>query len=195
MKRLRIIGGEKRGFTLISPEGRDTRPTSSRVREALFDILGERVRGHRFLDLFAGTGSVGIEALSRGAVQASFVEASRANVRAIRENLLACGLESRGKTFAGRLPACLFRLAGKGTFDVAFVDPPYDSELRTRVLEMLAGGSVMSPGAWIVLEHRKSWSPHGPHRLLRYLRTAHYGDTELSFYQLAGKESPPRENV
>ena len=183
MGNLRIIGGEKRGFPLASPKGAKMRPTSNRVREALFDILGERVRNTRFLDLFAGTGAVGIEALSRGATKIFFVEQNPQYVRVIRDNLHACHFEGVAEVYQGSLPSDLPLLDSSRLVDLAFVDPPYDARTADLVLGELGIGGWLREGAWVILEHRKTTQAPAQVGLLRHLRTARYGDTSLSFFE------------
>lgn len=178
---LRVIGGEKRGFPLASPKGGTVRPTANRVRKALFDILGQRVEDAQVLDLFAGTGAVGIEALSRGAASCLFVEADSRNIEVIRDNLRVCRLESSAEVYRGNLPACLSLLMRSRPLDLAFVDPPYDSQQVCLVLNELDSGGLLRAGAWVVLEHRKSNPP--PAVSMGHLRTVRYGDTALSFFQ------------
>ena len=185
MGNLRVIGGEKRGFPLTSPKGGTLRPTANRVREALFDILGEKIRGARFLDLYAGTGAVGIEALSRGAASCLFVEEDPRNVRVIRANLRACDLEESAEVYQGRLPSCLSYLARETPVDLAFVDPPYESHGAHRVLSEKGFGSLLRAGAWVVVEHWKSTVLPAQLTSLKHLRTVRYGDTELSFFENA----------
>jgi len=172
---------------LASPKGDKLRPTSNRVREAIFDILGERILGSRFLDLFAGTGAVGIEALSRGAAGCLFVEGSRLHANLIRQSLVACGLERSGSVLQGNLPGCLLRSRCEEPFDLAFVDPPYGDDAVVAVLEELGTGMQLLAGAWVILEHRKSRTPPPDGGRLRFMRKTRYGDTELSFYELPGE--------
>jgi 16S rRNA (guanine966-N2)-methyltransferase len=189
MGNLRVIGGEKRGFPLVSPKGGNLRPTGNRVREALFDILGDRVRDSRFLDLFAGTGAVGIEALSRGAASCLFVEENSRNIRLIHDNLRVCRLEGSAEIQQGNLPHCLSRLEGKRLVDLVFVDPPYDTEQGNLVLKELGGGNLLSDGAWVILEHRKSTLLPTQLGFLRQVRTVRYGDTALTFLERAKADS------
>jgi 16S rRNA (guanine966-N2)-methyltransferase len=185
---MRVIGGSLGGRRLVAPPGASTRPTSDRVREALFSILGD-VRGLQVLDLFAGTGALGIEALSRGAERATFVEQARPALRALRRNLADLGIEPRCTV----LPMRLEQLGGSralqpDAFDLAFADPPYAALRNAKVVEALglllgAGGSaVVRSGARLVLEHARSVQPPTfPGLSHDDLRT--YGDTALSFYR------------
>lgn len=195
MGNLRIIGGEKRGFPLASPRGGELRPTANRVREALFDILGERVRNARFLDLFAGTGAVGIEALSRGAARCFFVEENPRCVRVIRSNLQVCHLESAAEVYQGSLPSGLSLLHSKSLVDLAFVDPPYGAPTGDLVLEELGLGGLLRDGAWVILEHRKSTQARAQVGSLRHLRTVRYGDTVLSFFERTQPHASSAERV
>ena len=121
---MRVIGGEFRSRRLKSVEGRVTRPTPDRLRETLFNILAPRIVGAVFVDAYAGTGAVGIEALSRGAARCVFVESGRRAVEAIRENLHALGIEERASVVAGKVVAALGWLQA----DIVFMDPPYEME-------------------------------------------------------------------
>lgn len=183
MGNLRVIGGEKRGFSLASPPGFDVRPTSARVREALFDILAGEIPGAGFLDLYAGTGAVGIEALSRGASRCVFVEESRRGAMAIRSNLEACGFQASGRVIAGHLPAALWRVPAGEAFDIAFLDPPYGDRGTESTLEALGGWQGLSRDTQLVLEHRKSWEPPRRAGALVLQRAVRYGDTILTFYK------------
>ena len=172
---MRIVAGEFGGRRLHAPRGRTTRPTSDRVREALFAILGE-VRGARVLDLFAGTGALGIEALSRGAESAVFVENDHAAAAAIRRNLDAIGVPDAE---VRRQDALRFLASGEGPFDLVFVDPPYDS--APRLAEPLSAGlpAVLTQDALIVTESSK----RTPLELsLPLLRERTYGDTRIAIH-------------
>ena len=139
MGKLRIIGGDRKGLPLFSPRGSSLRPTSGRVREALFDILGGDIAGARFLDLFAGTGAVGIEALSRGAALCVFVEKDRAAAAIVRRNLLSGGFGPRGGVIVGSLPAALSRLPARGELRPGF--------RRSSLRQPARGGDSPGPGA------------------------------------------------
>ena len=145
---MRVIGGTERGRRLVGPSSEGTRPLSDRAREALFNILGPGIRGERVLDLFAGTGAVGIEALSRGAASATFVEQGRAALGDIRANLDTLGLAGRAEVVAG--DALGFVARSRERFDVIFAGPPQWAELWSKTLlavdahdEVLAEGGLL----------------------------------------------------
>jgi 16S rRNA (guanine966-N2)-methyltransferase len=179
---VRIVGGSLGGRVLRAPGGAATRPTSEKVREAVFNIIGP-VDGDRVLDLFAGSGALGIEALSRGAAHATFVDAARPAVSAIRDNLRELDLGDRASVVSGDAVATAARHQPAGPWRLVFVDPPYRSDLATRAVlalpcERLAAGAV------VVIEHDRRNAP--PDALGSLLRTDHrrYGDTLISFYSL-----------
>ena len=182
MGNLRIIGGERRGFRLASPRNSSLRPTSNRVREALYDILGSVVVGGRVLDLFAGTGAVGLEALSRGAASCLFIESAPEGVALIRANLKSCRLEDGGDVLSGVLPQALDGLGDRPGFDFIFLDPPYEGGVGFEVLARLGSGRLLAPGGRVAFEHRKSVAMRPEFGRLRHRRTARYGDSELSFF-------------
>jgi 16S rRNA (guanine966-N2)-methyltransferase len=150
---LRIIGGRHRGRRLRFPAGATIRPTPDRVRETLFNWLQPRIVGARVLDLFAGSGALGLEALSRGAAHASFIEKDREAAAAIEA--LAQEWREEGVRVA-RADALLWlaQSAGTGLFDIGFIDPPYDSQLLTDAAAGLARGALLAPDARIYVEHR-----------------------------------------
>ena len=150
---LRVVAGRHRGRRLHAPPGRDTRPTSDRVREALFSILGPAVEGARVLDLFAGSGALGIEALSRGAASVTFVESDRRAAAVVRDNLEALGEDAE---IAARDALAWLRSPPAGaSFGLVLLDPPYDSAVRLAapLSELLPG--VLAEGATIVSESDK----------------------------------------
>ncbi len=176
---MRIVSGSRGGRLLKAPPGRSTRPTPDRVREALFSILGARVQGARFLDLFAGTGANGLEALSRGARSAVFVESARAAVAILRENITRLEFEAESDVVASPLPGALSRLAGHAPFDIAFADPPYESTLLSDLLASPAFPALLSPTAVLVAETgrkaRGEWAGWDVDSV------RDYGDTRLFF--------------
>ncbi len=181
---MRVIAGRLGGRPLRAPKGRATRPTSDRVKEALFSILGA-LDDLRVLDLYAGTGALGIEALSRGARAAVFVEEASAALSALRENVRALGLEPASKIVAARVERSLARLVELGPFDCVLVDPPYaDAVGALAFVESLVEAGALAEEGLVVLEHDKA-TVLSPDRLaLASCRT--YGTTALSFFRLRG---------
>jgi len=185
---VRIIGGADRGRRLRAPRGMGTRPTADRMRVTLFDILGPSVAGARVLDLFAGTGAVGIEALSRGAARAVFVEKNRDALRALRANLAALRLgRAEARVVAGDALAALPVLAtSEAPFDLVFVDPPYAGELAERALVALAGSPLIVPGSRVVVQHSARASLTPPAGLTAARPPRRFGDTALTFLEAEG---------
>lgn len=192
---MRIVSGGLRGRNLITPEGQGTRPTSDRARQAVFNILehaawAPELRGTRILDLFAGSGALGFEAISRGAAFCLFVETDEAARGAIRENIDALGLfgttrlHRRDATDLGLRPAS----AGE-PFDMAFMDPPYRQGLAERALAGLAEGGWLKPGALVMVERgsdEADLSAPG----YEVLDTRDYGAARVSFLKLGAGASP-----
>jgi 16S rRNA (guanine966-N2)-methyltransferase len=150
---LRIIAGQRRGKRLAGPSDRGIRPTADRIRESVFNIISDRVGGAFVLDLFAGTGAMGLEALSRGAVRACFVDCRTEAVILIGRNLSACGFTDRSRVIRSDALGALARLEPTAAHDLVFVDPPYNQGLLAPVLTGLIAAPVLSPGALIVVEH------------------------------------------
>ena len=172
---MRVVAGEFRGRRLQAPRGRSTRPTADRVREALFSMLGD-VSGARVLDLYAGSGALGIEALSRGAASAVFVERDAAAVAAIRRNLEAVGA---GAADVRRQDVLRFLAAATDRFDLVFADPPYDSAPRLAGPLSAALPAVLDENALIVTES----SRRTPLELtLPLARERTYGDTRIAIH-------------
>jgi 16S rRNA (guanine966-N2)-methyltransferase len=181
--RVRIVGGNLGGRVLRAPTGAATRPTSEKVREAVFDILGPRVSvdGAHVLDLFAGSGALGLEALSRGAAHATFVDSARAAVTVIRNNLRALGVADRATVVAGDAVASAARHAPAAPWRLVFVDPPYRSDLAIRAVAALPPDHLAAD-AVVVIEHDRHNAP--PDQVGSLLRTdqRRYGDTLISFF-------------
>lgn len=178
---LKINGGQLRGRLVNSPPGLAIRPTSAKVREALFDILGQRVVGARTADLFAGSGALGLEALSREAAWCLFVDSALAELKLLGRNVEALGLAARARILGLDLasPAAGRRLAEHGPFDLILADPPYGKGLVASALALAAGG-LLVPQSWLVIEHSPWERPVAPPGLELNGRRA-YGQTELSF--------------
>lgn len=149
---MRVIAGCAKRLQLKTVPGLDTRPTTDRIKETLFNMIAPWIPGCRFLDLFAGSGGIGIEALSRGAMEAVFVEKNPKAVACIKENLQHTKLDSKGSVIASDVLTALNRLNGHKEFDYIFMDPPYDQMLEKTVLEYLAGSELLSEDAVIIVE-------------------------------------------
>ena len=185
---MRVIAGELRGRKLYCPRGGDIRPTADRMREAVFSILGDRVQDARVLDLFAGTGALAIEALSRGASCAVLVDRSRTAVKVAQRNLAACRLEARARVICwdiGRNLNCL--PAGSCTFDLVFMDPPYRQDALRPALEALLASGAMAREALVVVEHAAR-SDVRPPAGLRVVDRRRYGRGGVTF--LAAERAP-----
>lgn len=182
---MRVIAGSARGRRLEAPRGRLVRPTADRVKEALFSVLGSRVdlEGAVLLDLFAGSGALGIEALSRGAAAVTFVEQDAATRRILQTNLERCGLAERGRILGLAAQAGVRRLAGEGVrFDGLFMDPPYGRELVDQLLGMVAEQGILTPGGWAVAEHAADDRLREAYGDLRLTTAKRYGNTVLSLF-------------
>lgn len=164
--------------------GSTVRPTADRVREALFNILAPQVRGSRFLDLYAGTGAVGLEALSRGAAQAVFVERNRRVVALLRDNLASMGMSALATVRAGEAGLVIAALGREGwKFDLVFMDPPYAEELADKTIQKLSRARVLDRGGWIIVESSHRNPPAECISGFKVWRREHYGQTLLSFYR------------
>jgi 16S rRNA (guanine966-N2)-methyltransferase len=183
---MRVIAGTLRSRPLKAPEGLATRPTSDRLREALFNVLAPRIEGTRFLDLYAGSGAVGIEALSRGATQVVFVERARAALNVLRGNLTRLGVSAGIGVRAGSVASYLSGpRAAAVEFDLVFLDPPYDAEKEYDSALGLLGGEAMAllaRGAVVIAEHRRKYALADRYGALRRRRRLEHGDAALSFY-------------
>jgi len=149
---MRIITGKARGTRLQVPAGLQTRPTAERVKEAVFSMIQFDTEGREVLDLFAGTGQIGLEALSRGALHATFVDSSPEAVAAIRKNAEKTRLLDNCTILRGDYAEILGRLSGRARFDIVFLDPPYGQGLLAKSLELLDKYGLLSPAALIVCE-------------------------------------------
>lgn len=183
---MRIVAGSARGRTLLTPkDDRVTRPTADRVRESLFNVLGQFLDGESVLDLYAGTGALGLEAVSRGAGKAVLVDQDREAVRLCRANTEALGFEDRVEVLALPVARALSLLKGRGErFELVFSDPPYALEAVRGTLSGLEEAGVLAPGATVVLEHGKG--EEAPEVLGRLSRVdqRRFGDTVVSIYRL-----------
>ena len=177
---MRVESGNAKGRRLQSVSGRLVRPTSGRVRQALFNMLRERVPGSIFVDMFAGTGSVGLEALSQGASYVYFVEKDRGALAALRANVRHCGAEAQATVLAAELPQALQKLPATPQADIIFLDPPYASHLAPATLDAVGERGILAPDGLIIWQHAAQNQPHASprHNLVIAKR---YGNTQLSF--------------
>ncbi|MEJ2366899.1 MAG: 16S rRNA (guanine(966)-N(2))-methyltransferase RsmD [Acidobacteriota bacterium] len=180
---MRIIAGKFRGKKLLAPRGKVTRPTGAKVREALFDLLGGRIEGCLFVDLYAGSGAVGLEALSRGAESVVFSEQGAAAYALLRRNvdLFQAGDAVRAFKLPVRRALDMLETAGREP-DVFFLDPPWADGVWEETLEALDRGPLLKRGAVVVVEHpsrRPVKAPPG----LQLLKTRRYGDTSLTIME------------
>lgn len=152
---MRVIAGSAKRTQLKTVEGMDTRPTTDRIKETLFNMLAPSLYDSNFLDLFAGSGGIGIEALSRGAVRAVFVEQNKKAMDCIKENLKKTHFEDRSQTMQMDVLSALKRMEGKETFEYIFMDPPYNHEWERLVLEYLAESSLLTDDGVIIVEASK----------------------------------------
>ena len=189
---MRIIAGKFRSRQLKTAKGLNLRPTSDRLRETLFDILGDLVVGSRFIDAFAGTGAVGIEALSRGAKQVVFIEKHPATASLIKKNLAALDIREQVRVLPIDALRALQLLAteppsqpGAHALDILFLDPPYDQASDyERVLSFLGSATLLSEGGLVIAEHRRKFQLPEAVEFLQRVRVLHQGDAALSFYRL-----------
>jgi 16S rRNA (guanine(966)-N(2))-methyltransferase RsmD len=185
---MRIIAGTFRSRPLQAPAGLATRPSSDRLRETLFNVLAPRIEGAHFLDLYAGSGAVGLEALSRGAEHVVFVERAPAALRALQSNLARLRLTSGFSIQSGSLGAYIRRaLKESKQFDLVFLDPPYDQTKEySTTLGLLgsAAANLLSVGAVVIAEHRRKEPLEDRFGLLARTRLLEQGDAGLSFYSI-----------
>ena len=157
---MRVIAGKPRRLPLVSPEGRDTRPTTDRIKETLFNILQDEVPGCNFLDLFSGSGGIGIEALSRGAREAVFVEFGKEALACIRANLNKTRLVDQAMILPVEVGYGISKLEKMGKkFDIVYADPPYKKGFEPKILDLLAESEIVKPGALVILESSLDTSP------------------------------------
>lgn len=186
---MRVIAGTYRSRPLTAPRGMATRPTSDRLRETLFNVLSPQIEGARFADLYAGTGAVGIEALSRGAAHVTFIESAAAAIATLRANLAALGIRDSFQLDPRSVPVALRTLARRDPrFTLVYLDPPWeDAPAYTRSLNLLAesAAALLAPEAIVVAEHarRPSVALVDTYGALRRYRLLEQGDAALSFYR------------
>jgi 16S rRNA (guanine966-N2)-methyltransferase len=190
---MRIIAGSYRSRTLEAPAGLATRPTSDRLRETLFNVLAPRIEGAAFLDLYAGSGAVGIEALSRGAASVEFVERAPAALAVLRGNLARLGMTAGFRIHGASVGTVLRKMKPGAAFDVVFLDPPYDAADEYAATLGLLGGTgsgMLGRGALVIAEHRKKERLEGRYGQLGRSRLLEQGDAALSFYSAGSADLP-----
>jgi 16S rRNA (guanine966-N2)-methyltransferase len=186
---MRVIAGTLRRRTLEAPPGMATRPTSDRLRETLFNVLAPRIEGARFLDLYAGSGAVGIEAASRGAERVVLVERAAGALKILRANLESLGLRGGVRVEAVSVAAFLKKVRPESAgfaFDVVFMDPPYEAEDEYALALGLLGGDasrLLATDGLVIAEHRRKEKLGERHGLLERTRVLEQGDAALSFYK------------
>jgi 16S rRNA (guanine(966)-N(2))-methyltransferase RsmD len=181
---LRIVAGELRRRRILAPDGARVRPTSDRVREALFDILGPTLQGAYVLDAYAGSGALGLEALSRGAASATFLEVDPLVLRVLRRNIDSLDLSPRCHVIAARAERVPLAGLPGASFDLVLVDPPYSESVRDAFVARLRYPEVIRASARVVVERDRDQDPaRGEPARLRLVRTARYGRTCLDFYR------------
>jgi 16S rRNA (guanine966-N2)-methyltransferase len=197
---MRIIAGKFRSRTLAAPPGLNTRPTSDRLRETLFNVLAPRIQGAVFLDLYAGSGALGLEALSRGAARVAFVERAPAALKVLNENLARLGVTGEVRIHARSVSAFLRSASGSDPkaeknpkpanpklekYELVFLDPPYDETREYATTLGLLGGAaqgILAPGAVVIAEHRRKQLLDEQYGKLKRTRLLEQGDAALSFY-------------
>lgn len=182
---MRVITGEARGKRLITLEGEEvTRPTTEMVKEAMFSIIQFDLAGAMVLDLFAGSGQLGIEAISRGAQSCTFVDSSAEAIKIIKANVSACGFDDRAKILSS--DAERYLRTAKSGFDIALLDPPYRQGTPERILPQLA--DVMNDGATVICEHEKGLALDDEYGRLKKYRCYKYGKIALTVYKTEENE-------
>jgi 16S rRNA (guanine(966)-N(2))-methyltransferase RsmD len=186
---MRVITGSIKGRKLRTIRDRTLRPTAGKVKEALFDILQREIPGSIFLDLYAGIGGIGIEALSRGSDHVTFVESGRAVLNTLRQNVKLSGFSSRTKIFEMSAERFLrSKVHGRPCYDILFLDPPYRSPEIKKVLPLLSRNDMIKNRGLIVVEHFHKTEMENSVGLLRKRKTYRYGDTCLTIYQMERPE-------
>jgi len=183
---MRVVSGTYRGLRLATLKGGHLRPTSDQMRETLFDVLGPGVEGATFLDAYAGSGAVGIEALSRGASEVVFIEHHRPAQELIRKNLASLGIESGYYLLRSAVATGLERLEQEGSqFDYVFLDPPY-KEIGEyhHILRLLGRSHLLDPQSLVIAEHSRHCLLEEEYGNLRRDRLIRHGDTQLGFYRV-----------
>lgn len=180
---MRIITGTAKGFRLKAPRGLDVRPTGDRVKESVFNIISNHIEQADVLDLFAGTGNLGLEALSRGAKGAVFVDSAATSLSVLKENALHTCLAERSAFIKADALKAIDRLFQDGRkFDLIFCDPPYNKGFVLAILAKIDEKLILKPGGILILEHSKHEPCNIPTIILRMMRREEYGETVMTFF-------------
>lgn len=183
---MRIITGKARGLKLTVPKNMDVRPTADRVKESLFNIIGTKIIGAQVLDMFAGTGNLGLESWSRGAASVTFIDESRESLRLVQSNIVKCRAEADVKVIKGSAVSVIESLYRQGNrFEFAFCDPPYNKGWVQKVLSKLEAFPVISEGGYLIVEHSRHDEMGVLAQCFELVRQETYGETLLSFIKFA----------
>lgn len=179
---MRIITGRARGLSLTVPKTYDVRPTADRVKESLFNIIGSKIIGAKVLDLFAGTGNLGLESWSRGAAAITFIDESKESLRLVKSNIAKCRAETDCTVIKGSAPQIAERLAAQGQrFDFAFCDPPYNKGWVQQIVAVLERSPFLAAGGYLIVE-RSAHDPLPPlPSTCELVRGSRYGETAVDF--------------
>ncbi|MBI5272833.1 MAG: 16S rRNA (guanine(966)-N(2))-methyltransferase RsmD [Chlamydiia bacterium] len=189
---LRIIGGKFKGRPLKAPKGLRTRPTQSMLREAVFNICQNAIEGARFLDLFAGSGAMGLEALSRGAARTTFIEKDRSAIAAITENIASLDVKTQCQLSTLDAKTALQRC--EGPFDIIYIDPPYGTSIGPLIKILEAEHLLSSQAALFIEERYKKGSAIEPILGMKFINSRRFGDTLLHYYIPVPPQSHPRKS-
>lgn len=182
---MRIIGGGFKGRRIIFPKSPHIRPTQDKIREALFNVIAPDINGAAVLDLFAGSGALGLEAISRGATHVTFVDNNSLCIRVIKENLDSLGATDRADVFKTDVIRAIEKIHRSGNkFDIVFLDPPYYKGLAKKILIKLSHYDILAHNNIIVAEHyKKDLIPDNINKIILLFKQKKFGDTVLSFYK------------
>ncbi|HNU67857.1 MAG TPA: 16S rRNA (guanine(966)-N(2))-methyltransferase RsmD [Myxococcota bacterium] len=192
---MRVVAGKYGGRKLAAPKGRGVRPTLEKVREAVFDSLGPRFEGASVLDLFAGSGAMGFEALSRGAARVVFVDSEQRSLDAVRQNAAALKVVERSISLMALTASAAIRslASKKERFDVVFVDPPWESGIYEQTLLELGLSGIVDPDGIVVVEHARRYPVDAVHGPLVMTRDRTYGDACVAYFRIASAANEPRQ--
>ena len=193
---MRIIGGEFRGRRIKQPDRATVRPTKDRIREAVFNVIAEKVPGADILDVFAGSGAYGLEALSRGAKRATFIDRDELCASVISENIQALSVQERAKVIAADTAETLkFLGKNKERFDLVFADPPYNMNMARKALIMINQYDILNPSGFLILEHHSAETVPESEGDVSICRQKSYGDISISFFLKNDQKSCLPRNI